>query len=74
MNIKSCICRDGRGEYNEMKVSFGLLNAAVISLMSERISTSETSENFYQTTGRSIPEESHVYTSRRENLQYHIIK
>jgi hypothetical protein len=35
----------------------------------EAVSTSETSVSFYGTTRRSIPEESHVYTRRRENLK-----
>jgi hypothetical protein len=34
-------------------------------------STSESSMNFYQTTRRNIPEESHLHTRRRENLKYH---
>jgi hypothetical protein len=33
--------------------------------------TSETSVNFYQTTRRSNPEESHLHTRRRDNLKYH---
>jgi hypothetical protein len=42
-----------------------LLNA----LMIEAVSTSETSVNFYQTTRRNIPENSHLHTRRRENLK-----
>jgi hypothetical protein len=33
--------------------------------------TSGTSVNFYQTTRRNIPEESHLHTRRRENLKSH---
>jgi hypothetical protein len=35
----------------------------------EAISTYETSVNFYQTTRRNIPEDSHLHTRRRENLK-----
>jgi hypothetical protein len=37
----------------------------------EAASTSETSVNFYQTTRRYIPEDSHLHTRRRENLKSH---
>jgi hypothetical protein len=36
------------------------------------MNTSETSVNFYQTTRRNNPEDSHLHTRRRENLKYHI--
>jgi hypothetical protein len=39
--------------------------------MKEAVSTSEKSVNFYQTTWRNIPEESHLHTHRRENLKSH---
>jgi hypothetical protein len=39
--------------------------------MMEASSTSETSVNFYQTTRRNNPEDSHLYTRRRENLKAH---
>jgi hypothetical protein len=42
-----------------------------IALMMDAASTSETSVNFYQTTQRNIPEDSHLYTRRRENLKSH---
>jgi hypothetical protein len=43
-----------------------------IALMMEAESTSETSVNFYQTTRRNNPEDSHLHTHRREkNLKYH---
>jgi hypothetical protein len=35
--------------------------------------TSETSVNFYQTTRRNVPEDSHLLTRRRENLKSHLI-
>jgi hypothetical protein len=39
--------------------------------MMEAASTSETSVNFYQTTGRYDPEDSYLHTRRRENLKCH---
>jgi hypothetical protein len=36
----------------------------------EAASTSKTSVNFYQTTRRNIPEDSHLHTHRRENRKY----
>jgi hypothetical protein len=39
--------------------------------MMEAASTSETSVNFYQTTRRNTPEDSHLHTRRRENLESH---
>jgi hypothetical protein len=39
--------------------------------MMEAVSTSETSVNFYETTRRNIPEDSHLHIRRRENLKYH---
>jgi hypothetical protein len=41
--------------------------------MTVAASTSETSENFHQTTGRNNPEDSHLHTRRRENLKSHLI-
>jgi hypothetical protein len=35
----------------------------------EATSTSETTVNFYQTTRRYNPEDSHLHTHRRENLK-----
>jgi hypothetical protein len=37
--------------------------------MMEAASTSETSVNFYRTTRRYNPEDSHLHTRRRENLK-----
>jgi hypothetical protein len=42
---------------------------AMITLMMEAASTSETLVNFYQTTRRHNPEGSHLRTHRRENLK-----
>jgi hypothetical protein len=42
-------------------------------LMMEAASTSETLVNFYQTTRRNNPEDSHLHTHRHENLKYHSI-
>jgi hypothetical protein len=39
----------------------------------EAISTSETSVNFYQTTRRNNPEDSHLHALRRKNLKSHEI-
>jgi hypothetical protein len=49
-----------------------MLTASIIkaiTLMMEAASTSEISANFYQTTRRNIPEDSHLHTSNRENLK-----
>jgi hypothetical protein len=40
--------------------------------MMKAASTSETSVNFYQTTRRNNPEDSHLNTGRRENLESHV--
>jgi hypothetical protein len=40
-------------------------------LMMEAVSTSETSVNFYHTTRRKIPEDSHLHIHRRENQKSH---
>jgi hypothetical protein len=45
---------------------------AMIALKMEAASTSETSVNFYQTTRRNIPEDSHLHTRHRENLKSHL--
>jgi hypothetical protein len=45
----------------------------IIAMMMETVSTSETSVNFYQTTRRNIPEESHLYIRCRENLKTHLV-
>jgi hypothetical protein len=43
-----------------MKMAVFWYVAAMIALMMEAVSTSETSVNFYQTTRRNNPEESHL--------------
>jgi hypothetical protein len=45
----------------------------LIALMLEAASTSETSVNFYQTTRRNNPKDSHLHTHCRENLKSHKI-
>jgi hypothetical protein len=45
-----------------------------ITLVMEAASTSEMSVNFYQTTWRSNPEDSHLYTCCRENLKPHLVE
>jgi hypothetical protein len=42
--------------------------------MMEAASTSETPENFYQTTRRYNPEDSHVHTRRHEKLKPHQVR
>jgi hypothetical protein len=42
---------------------------AMMALMMEAASTSETSVNFYQATWCNNPEDSHLHTSRHENLK-----
>jgi hypothetical protein len=42
--------------------------AASIVLMMQAASTSETSVNFYHITRRNNPEDCHLHTGRRENL------
>jgi hypothetical protein len=43
-----------------------------IALMMEAASTSQTSVNFYQTTRRYNPEDSHLHTRRRENIRSYL--
>jgi hypothetical protein len=45
------------------------LTKMAVALMMEAARTSETLENFYQTTRRYNPEDSHLRTHRRENLK-----
>jgi hypothetical protein len=46
--------------------------AMIIALMMKAASTSETSVNFYQSTRRYNPEESHIYIRRHEDLKSHL--
>jgi hypothetical protein len=39
--------------------------------MMEAVNTSETSVNFYETTRRNIPEDSHLHIRHRENIKSH---
>jgi hypothetical protein len=41
--------------------------------MMEAVNTSETTVNFYQTTRRYNPEDSHLRTNRRENLKSYTV-
>jgi hypothetical protein len=43
----------------------------IIALMMEAARTSETLVNFYQTTRRYNPEDSHLRTHRHENLKFY---
>jgi hypothetical protein len=45
----------------------------VITLMMEAGTSSETSVNYYQSTRRNNPEDSHFHTRRRENFESHIM-
>jgi hypothetical protein len=46
-----------------------VLWVVAIALMMEAASASKTSINFYQTTWRNNPQDSHIHTHRRENLK-----
>jgi hypothetical protein len=48
-----------------------VLAASIALIMMEEASTSETSVNFYQTTRRNNPEDSHLHARRRKNLNSH---
>jgi hypothetical protein len=50
----------------------GAVDLTVIDLMMEAARTSETLVNFYQTTRHYNPEDSHLYTHRRENLKSYL--
>jgi hypothetical protein len=50
------------------------INSAMIALMIEAASTSETSANFDQTTRHNNPENSHLHIRRRENLNLTLTK
>jgi hypothetical protein len=49
-----------------------VLVASITWAMIAQTSTSETSVNFYQTTRRNNPEDSHLRTRCRENLKSHV--
>jgi hypothetical protein len=48
--------------------------ATDLKIIVEAASTSETWENFYQTTRRNSPEGCHLHNRRRDNLKSHITK
>jgi hypothetical protein len=60
--------------YKSADVSEMLAASIIIALMMGAANTSETSINFYQTTRRNIPEDSHLHTCRREDLKSHMQK
>jgi hypothetical protein len=55
--------------FMKMAVFWVVAPCDFIALMMEAASTSETLVNFYQTTRRYNPEDSHLHTRRRENLR-----
>jgi hypothetical protein len=57
--------------YVKCIAGWSVINSLLISiaLMIEAARTSETLVNFYQTTRRYIPEDSHLRTHNRENLK-----
>jgi hypothetical protein len=42
-------------------------------MMMEAANTPDMSVNFYKTTRRNNPEDSHLHTHRRENMKYHFM-
>jgi sorbitol-specific phosphotransferase system component IIA len=48
-----------------------VVSIALIGLKIQTVSTTEMQINFYQTTRRNIPEDSHIHTRGRENLKSH---
>jgi hypothetical protein len=54
------------------EVLTGSIIRAIITLMMKTVCPSETSVNFYQTTRRNVPGDSHLCTRRRENLISHL--
>jgi hypothetical protein len=50
-----------------------MIVASIMALIMEAARTSETSVNFYQTTQRYNPEDSHLHTHRRENLKSYLV-
>jgi hypothetical protein len=40
--------------------------------VSKVLTASKTKVNFYETTRRNIPEDSHLHTRRRKNLEFHL--
>jgi hypothetical protein len=50
-----------------------VVTASIVALVVEAVSISETSVSSYQATRRNIPEASHLYARRRENLKSHSV-
>jgi hypothetical protein len=57
--------------FTDVSEVFTTFIITAMSLMMEAVSSSETSAIIYQITWRNIPEDSHLYTRRRENLKSH---
>jgi hypothetical protein len=57
----------------KMAVCWDAAPCRLVVLLVQAPSTSETSVNFYQTTRRNNPEDSHLHTCRRENLKSHCL-
>jgi hypothetical protein len=64
----------GQSKVMKMAVFWDAAHNLFTALMMEAVSTSETSVNFYQTTWRNIPEDSHLYTRSSENLKSHKVR
>jgi hypothetical protein len=58
----------------KMAVFWAVAPGSLIAMIMETPSTSETSVNFYQTTRRNNPENSHIHTRRRENFKSHNVQ
>jgi hypothetical protein len=58
--------------YKFTDVSEVLIASIIIAMMIEAASTSEMLLNLYQTTRRNVPQDDHLHTRRRENLNSHI--
>jgi hypothetical protein len=48
-----------------------LIASIIRAMMMEAVGISETSVNFYESTWRNIPEDSHIHIRHRENLKSH---
>jgi hypothetical protein len=82
--LQTCILECHRAELEQERrwLTFGLLHRAfwnkftdvseAIALTMVTASASETSVNFYESTRRNNPEDSHVHTRHRESLKFHL--
>jgi hypothetical protein len=59
-------------KFTDVSEVFAASNITAIALVMEAASISETPADFYQTTRRIIPEDSHLHIRRRENLKSHV--